>query len=188
MNLIIEVVITDRFYCTSFPIPFSNPPYGRNRTIEPIGYLLGSSTASVNSTTIFRYCQNNIVYVYDVSWCSTTTCFNKETPLSYSLITVWYVAVPVYRSCSRLRLWSLACASPRWFEISSFLSGQLHTTCSIGTNPIKHRNKPHQKPILAAPRHSCDYILYGLFLWNRLYRLTGITHDGYFLSFNIPGL
>ena len=131
------MVITDRFYCTSFPIPFSNPPYGRNWTIEPIGYLLGSSTASVNSTTIFRYCQNNIVYVYDVSWCSTTTCFNKETPLSYSLITVWYVTVPVYRSCSRLRTWSLACASPRWFEISSFF---VRTTSYY----LFHRNKSHK--------------------------------------------
>ena len=29
---------------TSFPIPFSNPLYGRNRTIVPIGNILGTST------------------------------------------------------------------------------------------------------------------------------------------------
>ena len=30
---------------TSFPIPLSNPPYGINLTIEPIGNILGSSTS-----------------------------------------------------------------------------------------------------------------------------------------------
>ena len=49
--------------------------------------------ASVNPTTIFRCCPDYIVCVYDIS--NTTMRLNNEEVLVYSLITVWYVAVPV---------------------------------------------------------------------------------------------
>ena len=74
---------------------------------------------------LFRCRSANIVCVYDINYCNTTMCRNKEEHLFYSLISVWCVTMPVDRSGSWLQAWSLACASPRWFRGSKFfLSGE----------------------------------------------------------------
>ena len=54
--------------------------------------------ASVNSTTIFLCSPDNIACVYDMRYCDMTMYQNREEPLFYNLITVWYVTVPVYHS------------------------------------------------------------------------------------------
>ena len=83
---------------TSFPIPF----FLIRRMVEIDQSNLSAiywavRQASVNFTTTFPCCSDNIVCVCNKNYNTTTTCLNEEEPLSYSLMTVWYVTVLVYR-------------------------------------------------------------------------------------------
>ena len=105
---------------TSFPITFLIRRMVEidKSNLSPIYWAV--RPASVNSRTIFRYRLDNIVCVYDITYCNTTKCLNKKEPLLYSLITFLCVTVPVYSSSSRLHAWSLACVSLRWFRGGNF--------------------------------------------------------------------
>ena len=96
---------------TSFPIPFSNLPYIRNRKSNLSAIYYADWPASIISTIVFR-CRSDNIVVYTIKVIVTTMCLNKEEPIFYCLMTVCYITVPVYSTGSRLYAWSLACVSP----------------------------------------------------------------------------
>ena len=53
-------------------------------------------------------------------------CLDKEEYVFYSLIIVWYVRVPVYRSGSRLHAWSRACFPRAESGVAGFCQGSVH--------------------------------------------------------------